>query len=365
MKITVPVSDLLDGLRKVLNVVSARATIPILGNVLLHAEDGVLSLSTTDLEVSITTRMNVEIEGGGEITLPAKTFGNIIGKLPTGQPVVLDTDETLTTTISCGAARFKIMGMGSAEFPKDGDFQETLKLTLPKIEFGKTLKKIAYSASTDQTRYILNGILLSIKDGNFTSVATDGRRLALVEKILDPGEAPIDGDAVLPIKAVNELQKILEGEGDVVIRISDSRASFEMDNSVITTKLVEGNYPNYRQVIPASFDNSTMIPREVFAEVLDRVSVVLADSGASVKFKLDGNNLELSASSSEIGEASEPMLVSYDGNPLTISFNPGYLKAPLRFLDCDELTMRFNDQFKPVVILGDEGFLYVIMPMRN
>ena len=134
---------------------------------------------------------------------------------------------------------------------------------------------------------------------------------------------------------------------------------------MLTTKLVEGEYPNYRQVIPSSFKNSVVLPREAFAEVLNRVAVVVTDSGASVRFQLTENALELSANSSDLGDATEPMNVAYDGEPVTIAFNPGFLRDPLRTLDADDMTIRFNDEFKPVAILGDEGFLYVIMPMRN
>jgi DNA polymerase-3 subunit beta len=198
-----------------------------------------------------------------------------------------------------------------------------------------------------------------------TAVATDGRRLALVEKMLDSSESLIDCDLVLPIKVVNELQKLLEAEGDVVIRLSDSNASFIIDNSVLTSKLIDGDYPNYRQVIPASFENSIVLPRENFSEVLNRVSIVISESGSSVKFTLNTDTATLSASSAEIGEANESMQVSYHGEALNISFNPDYLKDPLKALDCDDLTIRFSDEYKPVVVLGDEGFLYVIMPMRN
>ena len=283
MKLTVPVQDLLDGLRKVLSVVSSRSTIPILSNVLLTADEGSLSLTTTDLEVSIRTNMTAMVEEQGETTLPAKTLGQIVSSLPNGD-VLLQTDENRTTTIDCNRAHFSIMGMNPSEFPRDGDFQEDLQLTLSRTYLGKTLRKISYATSSDQTRYILNGILLSVKEGSFTCVATDGRRLAMVEKSMAGAEPSMDGDAVLPAKAVTELQKLLDGEGDVTVRISDSRAAFEMAETSVTTKLVEGNYPNYRQVIPGSFERSVSIPRESFSEVLNRVSVVLADSGSNLGY---------------------------------------------------------------------------------
>ena len=363
MKFTLPTAELSNELKKVLSVVSGRSTLPVLSNVLLKAKDNKLTLVTTDLEVRITTSVEATIEREGDTTLPAKKFGQIISKLD-GEQVTIDTDEKLTTTIKSASSTFKIMGLDSAEFPMDWEFNEDRQLSFPVSEIGKTLKKIAYAVSTDQSRYVLNGIYISIKEGNFTAVATDGKRLALVEKILDESDDIVDGEVILPIKVVNELQRLLEGEGEVVIKFSDSRASFTIAETIISTKLVEGSYPNYRQVIPTSFENSVILPRETIESVLDRVSLVVSDSGSSVKFSLSENLLTLNASS-ELGEANEPIEISYESDDVNIAFNPEYLRDPLRNLECDEITVRFNDEFKPVVILGDEGFLCVIMPMRN
>jgi len=364
MKLTVSTAMLLEALRKVLSVVSTRSTIPVLANVLLVGRNGRLVLTTTDLEVCISTSIDATIEREGETTLPAKRFGQIVGTLPGGN-VTLDTSEDLATRITCGPAFFKIMGIDATEFPKEPDFTEERKIALPSSEFAKTLRKISYGVSTDQTRYVLNGILLSIRDGNFIAVATDGRRLALVEKLLENNDGVADGDVILPIKVVHELERLLDEEGNVTIRFSEARASFSVAHTSVVTKLVEGNYPNYRQVIPASFKNSVIIPREKFLEVLNRVSVVVTDAAASVRVNLDKNILTMSASSSEVGEATEPLEVAFTGEGVNIAFNPAFLRDPIKQLECDELTLRFNDEFKPVVLLGDEGFLYVIMPMRS
>jgi DNA polymerase-3 subunit beta len=256
------------------------------------------------------------------------------------------------------------MGMDSAEFPMPEDLVAENEFGLDRSDFGKSLRKIAYAVSTDQTRYVLNGILLSLHEGNFTAVATDGRRLALVEKNLEGSANTVDKEVILPIKVVNELQRTLEGDGEVIIKLTDSQASFTIDKTVIVTKLLEGNYPNYRQVIPAEFSSNVDIPREAFQQVLNRVAIVLNEAGSKVKFKLTENNLTLSASSSE-SEADEPLEVNFQGDELDISFNPAYLRDPLRNLECDDVTLRFNDGFKPIVLLGDEGFLCVIMPMRK
>ncbi len=364
MKISVDTKSLMDSLRKVLNIVSPRTTLPVLNNILLTADKTGLSLSTTDLEISIVTRLEANVSEEGEVTIPAKKFSQIIGTFTEGE-VALESGSDMVTSIACGSAKFKIMGLNPTEFPRQTEFKEQQKIVFNKRELAGTLRKIGYAVSNDQTRIVLNGILMSIHDNSITMVATDGRRLALVEKVVNTSDKLVDGDIILPTKVVNELQKVMDGDGDVVIKLSESQASFDLDNTVITSKLIEGSYPNYRQVIPASFNNSVILPREKFNEILNRVALVLSETGASVKFKLETDLLTLSAASSEIGEAQEPVELSFQGDPVTISFNPVYLNDPLKNLECDDFTMRFNDEFKPVVVLGDEGFLYVIMPMRN
>ncbi len=380
MKITVDRALLTEALHKVLPVIASRTTIPVLGNVLLSVKDKKLLLMTTDLEICISCNLFGEVErdgkskpvfeadGEGEITLPARKFGQMADSL-VGENVRIEWDDALATNIVSGPTRYKMTGLDPHEFPREPEFQEDRKLTLAGMEFGKTLRKIAYAVSVDQSRYVLNGILLSVRGGNFTAVATDGRRLALVEKPLEDAANIPEGDCILPIKVCNELQHLLAAEGDVVARLSEARASFTVTapngNTVISTRLVDGTYPNYRQVIPAAFNNHVVVAREKLGEVLSRVCVVVTDAGGSVKFNLSKGALELSAVSSDVGEASESLEVSYDGEAVRIAFNPTFLKEPLKSLEADQLTLRFNDEFKPVVLLGDEGFLYVLMPMRN
>ena len=364
MKLKVKTKDIVPLVRKILNIVSSRTTLPILNNVLLSASSEKLSIAATDLEVSIVATIESDVEEEGQTTVPAKKLGQIINAL-TGEFIEFNTDSSNTTSISSGKALFKIMGLESSEFPKITELDSEQQVVLNKIELAKTIRKIAYAVSSDQSRMIITGILLSMNEGSITAVATDGRRLTLVEKVLENQDSTLTADIVLPAKVVNELQKLLDEDGDVIIKMTDSHARFEIDDTILTTKLIEGNYPNYRQVIPGSFSNSIIVPREIFSEVLNRVSIVVDDISSSIRFILEKDICTLKASSPEVGEAEESFQLSYQGDPLTISFNPGYLKDPLKNLDCDELTIRFNDEFKPVVILGDEGFLYVIMPMRN
>lgn len=363
MKITVKKEDFAAGLKKVLSAVSSRTTLPVLNNVLLEASGVELVMTTTDLEVSISSSIPATIHEEGETTLPAKKLGQIVNALPTGE-VTLETQDNRISTVSCQKSFFRIVGLDANEFPRETFHEETWSFTVPCNEFRKHLCQVFYSSSTDETRQVLNGVLLSVREGILTTAATDGRRLALVEKSLEQDEL-VDGDVILPPKAVSELQRNLEHSGDVTLHLSDSKAKFTFGTTVITTKLVEGTYPNYRLVIPQSFEQSASIPREQFSEVLNRVSMVLSESSSSISLDLKEAFMIVQANSSEIGEGSESMEISYDGAPVNISFNPGFLAEPLKYLESDQLIIQFNDEYSPISLSGDEGFLYVIMPMRN
>jgi len=362
MKLTVSKDALASAVRQVLNVVSARTTLAVLNNVLLEIVEDKLVLTGTDLEVSIRTEVPVTVAEPGSVTVLAKKFGQIIGSLPEGE-VLLETDEKQHTTISCKKAFFKIVGMDSAEFPRESPLENGWSFTMTCAEFRKILGKVAYAASPDESRRVLNGILLSLRNGMLTTAATDGRRLALVEKSMADA-VPGEGDVILPPKAVNEIQKLGDGNETLTVHLTDRRVAFNAGSTLITSKLVDGNYPNYRQVIPASFASSVIIPREEFQTVLNRVSMVVSETSASLKLKLDKAQMTVSATSAEFGESSEPLEVSYEGKPVQIAFNPDFLKDPLRHLDSDQVILQFNDEYSPVSISGDEGFLYIIMPMR-
>jgi DNA polymerase-3 subunit beta len=363
MNITISKDQLALGLRRILTVVSSRTTLPALNNVLLEAEGENLILTATDLEVSVRTSLPAFVEEPGATTVPAKKFGQIISSL-TGGDVSLKTDETQSTSISSGRSFFRIVGLDAEEFPRDSEFSEEWSFDLPADVLRKSFLKVSFASSVDETRHVLNGTLMSIRNGIMTVAATDGRRLALLERPLESESIP-DGDAILPPKVVAEIEKTMEGDKNVRVRLSESRIAFDLEHTRITSKLVEGNYPNYRQVVPENFTQSVTIPRVEFGDVINRVSMVVSESSAAVKLKLTNAEMTISATSNEFGEAKEPVDVSYEGEPLEIAFNPVFFTDPLRNLECDQLIMQFNDEYSPVALSGDEGFLYVVMPMRG
>ena len=224
---------------------------------------------------------------------------------------------------------------------------------------------ISYSVNHDDSRKGINGILFSVAENNFVSVATDGRRLALVEKTMDSFKGE-DGDVILPVKSANELSRLLGKTGNVTVDIAEEMITFKLDDStVMTSKLIEETYPNYKQVVPVSFSRNIELPRETFAAVLRRVSLVVSERSFFIKIFFSHNKLELSATSTDVGESHDSIEIEYDGPETTVSFNPTYLLEPLSKLDSDKFLMKMNDGYSPVALSNEDGFLYVIMPMRN
>ncbi|MFA4944305.1 MAG: DNA polymerase III subunit beta [Lentisphaeria bacterium] len=362
MQLVIPQDKLSQALKKVLNAISSRTTLPILNNVLLEAAEGKLTITGTDLELSIRTEAPALVGESGTTTVQAKKFAQIVAALPAGE-VTLVSDANNQLTISCKKAKFKLVGKDDAEFPRETPPENSWSFVTTCGELRKVVEKVAYAATPDENRRVLNGILLSLRGGQQTLAATDGRRLAMVERPLPEGVEG-EGDVILPPKAVSEIGKLGADDAKLTVQLSDRRVAFVTADTIVTSKLVEGTYPNYRQAIPVSFSQNLTIPREEFLDILGRVSMVLSETSSSVKLKLEKALMNVSASSSEIGESDEPLEVSYEGKPVIVAFNPQFLIEPLKHLESEHVTIDFNDEFSPVRISGDEGFLCVIMPMR-
>ncbi|NNE90366.1 MAG: DNA polymerase III subunit beta [Verrucomicrobiales bacterium] len=362
MKFQIDKNDFLEGLQQVQHVVSTRTTLPILSNVLIEADGDSLQLSTTDLDVGISGSVKAKIDEGGSTTLPARRLVGIVKELPSSE-VSVEIDSDNVASVRSGPSFFKILGLDKEEFPPLASFDEAREFTIDQKVLRDALKKTSYAISTDETRYVLNGINCLLKEGSLTLVATDGRRLAMVEQDL---EFPSDDETgvIIPTKAVNELQRLLTDEGEVRVRLSASQIGFDLNDSILVSKLIEGNYPNFRQVIPGEAKYRVTLEREVLLNAVKRVALLASEKSNSVKLAFSGEELKISANSPEIGEAEETLSIKYDGPDLTIAFNPEFMMAPLRALDLDEVYLDLIDEMSPGVIKIDEPFLYVIMPMR-
>lgn len=361
MKLAASKEQIIEGLQKVQSGISARNTLPILGNVLLSAKDGQLQLTATDLEVSVQTQCEAKISREGGTTLPARRLFSIIRELPVSD-VEIAVDDKDVATIKAGTAVFKIIGISEEEFPPVPEFSGDKTFTLEQAVFKKMIAATHYASSTEESRYVLNGVLMSFRDEKLTVVATDGRRMALYEQELEFPEASA-GEMVVPNKTINELLKTLGTEGTIKIMVGESQAAFAFDNILITTKLVDGTFPNFRQVIPAQCDERVSIEREQLFNAVRRVSLV-SDKTSSVTLAFAKNEVTISTISPEVGEASESMSVKYNGKAMAIAFNPDFMLDCLRNLASDEVALEFTDELSPGVLKCDAPFIYVLMPMR-
>src|SRR5712664_1230162 len=357
MKLSVTKEKLLEGLQQVQNVVSTRTTLPILSNVLLQATDGEVHLTTTDLDVGVRGSFEAEVEKEGATTLPARRLFNIVRELPSSE-IQIDVDGKNAASIRSGQSFFKILGLPEEEFPPLPKFEEAKVVTIRQKDLRDGLRKTSYAISTDETRYVLNGLLFSFKDNKLTLVATDGRRLAMVDIELEIPRSQ-EADIIVPTKAVTELQRLLTDDGDVKVSVSSGQIAFDLNKTLLVSKLIEGNYPNYKQVIPAEAKE-----RITFLNSLRRVSLLASEKSNSIKLSFAKNNIDITANTPEVGEAKESLPVQYKGRDFSIAFNPEFLMAPLRNLTEDEVFLDLIDEMSPGVLKIQTPFLYVLMPMR-
>lgn len=362
-----------NGLAQVLNVVGSKAAMPILSNVLIEAEKDQIALSTTNLDLGIRCKIKAEVKEAGSVTLPVKRLAGIARELP-NIDVTVDASANHQVKLTSGGSHFKIMGLGADEFPKLPDTGDDKTHTLEQSELASMLGNVAYAQSTDETRYILNGVYFNFKDGKLTLVATDGRRLALVSKELAVPAASA-GAIILPAKTVAELLRLL-GKGDKLkVAFNERRAAFQIetnkdtnsglsDSIYLFSKVVEGNYPNYQQVIPKETHQRIKLERELFLQCVHRAALVTSEKSNSVKVKLTPNLLEITASSPDFGESHESMAISYSGPELQVAFNPQFIMDPLRALTKDEVFFELKDEVSPGVFKTLESFVCVIMPVR-
>ena len=367
MNLTISKEQIINGLQAVQNVVSTRTTLPILSNVLLRAEGERLELTATDLDVTIACGVEAKVKKPGATTVPVKKLFGIVREL-TNLEIELEVDEKNVCSIRSGPSFYKINGLSADEFPPLPKFKEEKKVLLPQETLRSMLRKTSFAISTDESRYVLNGTFFSLKDHKLTMVATDGRRLALVDEEADVSEKS-QGEFIVPVKTVTELNRLLQDKGQVEIQYAENQASFTLKEEkgssiLIVTKLIEGNYPNYRQVIPSETKERVALVREEFLHALRRAEIMTSEKSNSVKLSFGKNKLEITANSPEVGEAKETLAINYKGPDLAIAFNPKYVIDPLNALSNDEVFIELIDELSPGVLKINGPFLYVVMPMR-
>ncbi|MEO1693929.1 MAG: DNA polymerase III subunit beta [Pseudomonadota bacterium] len=371
MQLAIERSELLKALSHVTSVVERRTTIPILSNVLLRADTTGLQLKATDLEREVVESVPADAQQAGAVTVPAHMIHDIARKLPDGAQVMIEREqERERVTVRSGQARFALPALPADDFPDLAAGEMTASFTIAAHDLKRLIEKTRFAISTEETRYYLNGIYLHAVDANgqmmLRAVATDGHRLAQVEL-----ESPAGADAmpgvIVPRKTVGELFRLLDGSGsDVLVSVSDTKIRFELGDVTLTSKLIDGSFPDYARVIPLTNDKEMRVSNAEFMSAVDRVSTIASERGRAVKLSLGPNKLTLSVNNPEGGSATEEIETGYGAEALDIGFNAKYLLDIAGQLESETAMFKLADASAPTIVFDgeDDRALYVLMPMR-
>ena len=363
MKIKTNKEELLKATQVTQNIINERNTLPILSNILIETIKGNLRLTATDLDIGIACSFPIEIEEEGAITVPAKRFFSIIKELPNNN-ITITAKKNNLVLIECGQCFFKIMGIPKEEFPKLPEFKNLDTLTLSQKQLKNMLSLTNFAISRDETRYILNGVYFVIKSRNISLIATDGRRLAFVKSNIENPQG-IDKKIIVPAKTIQELLHNLKNEGEIKTIFAENQLMFEFDNIIIVSRLIEGEFPDYEQVIPKESKERLKLDREKFLWATRRASILTTPDSQSVKIDLFKNKMVISKNTPDLGEAREELDINYKGREFSIGFNPGYLTDALKSLDSEEIDFELSDPEKPGVIRCDtNNYIYIVLPMQ-
>jgi len=370
MRATVERSHLLKSLGHVHRVVERRNTIPILSNVLLRAAGSSLTLKATDLDIEITETVAAEVSQPGGTTVPAHIFHDIVRKLADGAEVALDSGDSSQLALKSGRSRFTLQVLPEADFPDLTIGEFPTRFSLPSATLKKLIDRTQFAISTEETRYYLNGIYLHTAGTGqnlmLRAVATDGHRLAQVELAAPAGAEGMPG-VIVPRKTVNEMQRLIEDvNGEIAVELSTSKIRFTLGNVVLTSKLIDGTFPDYGRVIPLGNDKLLEVEKKEFEQAVDRVSTIASERGRAVKLSLTGGRLVLSVTNPDSGSANEELDVVYEADPIDIGFNSRYLLDIAAQIEGDTALLKLADPGSPTLVQDKDskGALYVLMPMR-
>ncbi len=361
MKIKLEKEQMVVGIQIVQNIVSSKATLPILSNMLLETRGNKVNLNTTDLDIGISCEIPVETVEEGAITIPAKRFSDIVRELPPGE-IIITTKKNNQVDIEGSKCRFKLSGLPKEEFPKFPEFKDKEVIKIGQGLFKEMIRLTSFAVSHEESRYVLNGILLEISADTIRLIATDGRRLAKIEKKLD---APLKKDVavIIPLKAIQEIFRNLTDEGNISFITGTNQVLFDINGTLIASRIIEGEFPNYNQVIPKPVTPKIKVDTSAFLSAIRRANLLSTPDFQAIKFEVFTDKLVISKTTPDVGESREEILAEYGGKEMIVGFNPQYLIDMLKNISAESIELELSGPDKAGVIrLGD--YLYLVLPMR-
>jgi len=369
MKIRTPQATLVAAVDRVLNVVPQKTTMPVLGHLLVEASRGRLRVTATDLDLTIATSVEAEVDREGSVALPARRFSEIVRQLDPASTVELDIHRS-NALITAGRANFRILGVGSEEFPKVPTLEIEKGMTIPADTLRKAIQKTVFCVSKDETRRALTGVLWEVAGDSMAMVGTDGHRLA---RLSVPVELSVESkrEVIVPTKALNQILRLAPDAGDegVHVKLADDHVLFGFGDTALFTRLIEGPFPKYQDVIPKDNDKRVIVKREPFVDALRRVSLLADNLTHQVRVSLKRDLLVLSARIQDIGEATEEVEAQYEGGDMDMGYNAHYLAEIMRNVETDEALLSLSTPLnagliEPIEQGEDENYLCLIMPLR-
>jgi len=368
LKIHITKGDSSQGIQTAQSAISPRSTLPILGNILFEASKEGLRLSATDLEVGIRTWVKADVLEPGSVTIPAKILADFLKTLEDEREIKLESFENSKVDLRSGRDRLQVTGLPKSDYPVLPEFNEKSSVPISRHVVRELVKKTYFAASTDETRYVLNGIHLVVSEGKALAVATDGRRLAFIQRPISDKKLNIK--SIIPSKTIQELLRILSDEKtqeeNMKVSFSDNQASFLSDRTVILSRLIEGSFPNYEQVIPKTHNIQLKVSRTTLLSSVTRAAVGTLERGGSIRVILSKGVMKIQGAAQGRVEVDSEIPVGYEGQNFEIAFNPLYFMDVLKALEQDEVFIELSSPLNPGVVrpVGDDDYRYIMMPMK-
>ncbi|HEY6605852.1 MAG TPA: DNA polymerase III subunit beta [Gaiellaceae bacterium] len=362
MKVVCQRDDLAQKLGVVARAVSTRANVQILSGVLLRAEAGRLNLAATDMELSLRSSLEAQIEGEGSVVVPGRLLVDLVRLLPENEVTFEHRAEENVLHVTCGPSSATLNTYAAEDFPRLPDLDAVGTFTVDRTSFLDTVSRVARSASRDESRPVLTGILVRFEAGKLVMAATDSYRLSVKETALE-GDTP-DLEAIIPARALGELARIAQDGDTVEVGVHENQVVFATGDAWLTSRRIDGQFPNYRQLLPEGFEHDVTLPRGEILDVVRRVGVMVQRT-SPIQLRFAEGELTVFARTQDVGEAKESVPVQFSGDPLEIGFNADFLREGIESIAADEIQLRLISPLRPAVIEGDEDDpTYLIMPIR-